>query len=320
MVGMLSSGEVPSQWFSLPKVGRSAIPTPVHLIASATSIRLTHRFRLHSLLRSYFQKLVHIRPLHKLKQGFSTIPLSTHTSICSTFFNGRDNTNDLTNEDMPNSKTSTGNSFTGRQWTNLLLALNIIVYIAQVGTQNDLILWGAKINRLIDKGQLWRLVTSSFLHANVGHLLVNCYSLNNVGPTMERLSGPKRFLAIYFTSAIASSAMSYWCSQAPAVGASGAVFGLVGSLAVFVMRHRGLVGGGKEDLKHIAYVIVLNMSIGLFSKGIDNWGHLGGLLGGAATAWLLGPAWKYEFSSTDRRRIFADKAPIFYLINRKTRS
>ncbi|KAL6184152.1 hypothetical protein ACLB2K_045556 [Fragaria x ananassa] len=179
---------------------------------------------------------------------------------------------------------------------------------------------GRAINRLIDKGQLSRLVTSAFLHANVGHLLVNCYSLNNVGPTMEKLSGSKRFLAIYFTSAIASSAMSYWCSQAPAVGASGAVFGLVGSLAVFVMRHKALVGGGKEDLKHIAYVIVLNMGIGLFSKGIDNWGHLGGLLGGAATSWLLGPAWKYEFSSTDRRRIFTDKAPIFYLINRKPRS
>ncbi|CAL2268458.1 unnamed protein product [Prunus armeniaca] len=95
-----------------------------------------------------------------------------------------------------------------------------------------------------------------------------------VGPTMEKISGPNRYLALYFASAIASSAMSYWFSEAPAVGASGAVFGLVGSLAVFVMRHRGLVGRGKEDLQHIAHVITVNMAMGFFFKGIDNWGHL----------------------------------------------
>ncbi|KAK9929347.1 hypothetical protein M0R45_026449 [Rubus argutus] len=317
---MIRSGELHGQWFSLPKVGRTAIPRPIHLIASATSLRIGQHFRLDSLLRSYFQKLAHLSPLHRFKEGFNILPLSNHTSTCFSFYNGRETSNDFTNEEMPNSKMSSKNFFSGRQWTNVLLALNIIVYMAQVATQNDLLLWGAKINRLIDKGQLWRLVTSSVLHVNVGHLLVNCYSLNNVGPTMERLSGPKRFLAIYFTSAIASSAMSYCCSQAPAVGASGAVFGLVGSLAVFVLRHRDLVGGGREDLKKIAYVIILNMAIGQLSKGIDNWGHLGGLLGGAATSWLLGPAWKYECSSTDGRRVFADKAPIFYLINRKTRS
>ncbi|CAB4315207.1 unnamed protein product [Prunus armeniaca] len=149
---------------------------------------------------------------------------------------------------------------------------------------------------------------------------VNCYSLNSVGPTMEKISGPNRYLALYFASAIASSAMSYWFSEAPAVGASGAVFGLVGSLAVFVMRHRGLVGRGKEDLQHIAHVITVNMAMGFFFKGIDNWGHFGGLLGGVATSWLLGPAWKYESPSSDGRRIFSDKAPIFYLINAKKRS
>ncbi|THF94993.1 hypothetical protein TEA_024813 [Camellia sinensis var. sinensis] len=67
--------------------------------------------------------------------------------------------------------------------------------------------------------------------------------------------------------------MSYWLCKSPSVGASGAVFGLVGSVSVFVLRHRSLVGGGKEDLQHIARVIVLNMVIGLLFKGIDNWGH-----------------------------------------------
>ncbi|KAJ0093176.1 hypothetical protein Patl1_25643 [Pistacia atlantica] len=125
--------------------------------------------------------------------------------------------------------------------------------------------------------------------------------------------------------------MSYWFSKPPAVGASGAIFGLVGSLAVFVTRHRGISGRGREDLQHIAQLIFLNMVIGLQFKGIDNWGHLveysnrclcgilmpWGLLGGTAMSWLLGPAWKYESTTQDGSRIFSDRAPFFYLINDK---
>ncbi|XP_020241675.1 RHOMBOID-like protein 10, chloroplastic isoform X2 [Asparagus officinalis] len=191
------------------------------------------------------------------------------------------------------------------------------VYVAQVASQGRLTLWGAKVNSLIDKGQLWRLATSSFLHANIAHLLVNCYSLNSIGPTVEQLSGPRRFTAVYFTSAIASTLVSYRFCQSPAVGASGAIFGLVGSLAVFVLRHRSLLGGGKQDLEEIARVIALNMVIGLVSRGIDNWGHLGGLLGGAAMSWVLGPAWKYEIKLKDGGSVFVDRPPISHFINRR---
>ncbi|MFQ6622899.1 hypothetical protein Gotur_001889 [Gossypium turneri] len=98
--------------------------------------------------------------------------------------------------------------------------------------------------------------------------MVNCYSLNSIGPTVENLSGPRRFLAVYLTSAISSAATSYWFCKAPAVGASGAIFGLVGSVAVFVMRHRYMIRDAKDNLQHIAQVI------GLMSRGIDNWGHV----------------------------------------------
>lgn len=87
---------------------------------------------------------------------------------------------------------------------------------------------------------------------------------------------------------------------------------------MFVIRHRRMIGGGKEDLQNIAKVIFLNMMIGLLTKGIDNWGHLGGLLGGVATSWFVGPAWQYGPQSHDGRRVFVDKAPIRYLTNRKT--
>ncbi|KDP38882.1 hypothetical protein JCGZ_05039 [Jatropha curcas] len=295
-------------------------PTPVNLITTAASFRLG--FLLHSPKR-----LSHLNCVPKLKDiwsekasqlngiDFLQIPNDIFASTCSYwsyFFNGGEAGKGRGIEGLSQPETSSRNSFNGRKWTNILLAVNVLVYVAQIATQGKLMLWGAKINSLIDKGQFWRLATSSLLHANIGHLMVNCYSLNSIGPTIESLSGARRYLAVYFASAIASSAASYWFCKAPAVGASGAIFGLVGSLAVFVVRHRRIVKGGKDELLHIAQVIALNMVIGVLSRGIDNWGHLGGLLGGIATSWFIGPAWKYE-SLANGRRIFVDRAPIKYL-------
>ncbi|KAL4197053.1 hypothetical protein AMTRI_Chr04g186230 [Amborella trichopoda] len=213
-------------------------------------------------------------------------------------------------------ETSSGKSSNVRIWTNVLLAVNILAYVTQIATKGKLILWGAKINSLIDKGQLWRLATSSILHANIGHLMVNSYSLNSIGPAVEGICGPKRFLAVYIASAIASSAMSYRFCKAPAVGASGAIFGLVGSFTVFILRHRSLNEGGWQDLQHIAQVIVLNLVIGTLTKGIDNWGHLGGLLGGAAMSWFVGPAWEFVHG-TGTKPVFVDRAPIRLLFHRQ---
>ncbi|KAG6651929.1 RHOMBOID-like protein 10, chloroplastic [Carya illinoinensis] len=339
---MVGSALPQPAWFHIWEVASTPTPTsrPLSLATTATSFHIGHLLRLHVsqrlelglLLHSRFQKLSCLDHVPRLKDvwrekafqfreiNFFQLSKDAVTSTYSTglsFFDGGEKRKGFRNDGVPHSKISGKNAFDGRRWTNILLAANVLVFIAQTATQGKLLLWGAKINSLIDAGQLWRLATSSFLHANVGHLMVNCYSLNSIGPNAEKISGPRRFLAVYFASAIASSAMSYWFCKAPAVGASGAIFGLVGAVAVFVMRHRQLVGGGKEDLQHIARVVVLNMTIGLLSKGIDNWGHLGGFLGGAATSWLLGPAWKYESVSKDGRRVFADRAPIFYLIQRK---
>eukprot|EP00257_Ricinus_communis_P027843 XP_025015257.1 RHOMBOID-like protein 10, chloroplastic isoform X1 [Ricinus communis] len=325
----------PIWWVQFQPVGPTPT-TPFHLIATATSLRLS--FLLHSsfklLISPIGQKLSHLCHVPRLKDiwcrkasqfkgidflQISNDVLASTTSHCLSFFNGGETGKGHGIQGAPYSEASKSNSFNGRKWTNILLAINILVFAAQFATQGKLLFWGAKVNSLIDKGQFWRLVTSSFLHANIGHLMVNSYSLNSIGPTIENLSGPRRFLAVYFTSAIASSATSYWFCKAPAVGASGAIFGLVGSLAVFVIRHRGMIRGGKEELQHIAQVILLNMVIGILSRGIDNWGHLGGLLGGVATSWFVGPAWKYEALANDGRRIFVDRPPIKYLANIKNR-
>ncbi|KAF3642536.1 RHOMBOID-like protein 10, chloroplastic isoform X1 [Capsicum chacoense] len=307
-------------------------PTSCHVITNAAALRLgnfLHR-RLHSSIVKHILFHVHGPKLKDAWHKWATLHVtgfnilqwsqdvfSAEDMSLLLFFSADDSRRKFKKFQKSYSKSSRSFFSSERKWTNIFLALNILVYIAQVATDGKLLFWGAKINSLIDKGQLWRLITSSFLHTNIVHLMVNCYSLNSVGPGVEKVSGPRRYVALYLTSAIASSAMSYWLSKAPAVGASGAIFGLVGSFAVFVLRHRGMVKGTEGDLRYIANVIVLNMAIGLLTKGIDNWGHLGGLVGGAALSWLLGPAWKIQSISNEGQRVFADTAPIFSLIRTK---
>ncbi|XP_031379906.1 RHOMBOID-like protein 10, chloroplastic isoform X2 [Punica granatum] len=296
----------------------------VHALNTASSLRLCLHLR--SLVLSSFkarlkdvwgEKALNFNGVDFLQSSRDAI-----TRTCLSFFNYSDGREGKF-KDTSVSRSSTRNSSNRRLWTNVILVLNVLwvlllstekIYAGQLATQGKMMFWGAKINSLIDKGQIWRLVTSSFLHANAVHLMINCYSLNSVGPSVETISGPRRFLTVYFTSAIASSAMSYWFSRGPAVGASGAIFGLVGSLAMFTLRHRRLIVGAEEDLKRISNVIILNMVIGLLSRDIDNWGHLGGLLGGVVASWLIGPAWKYNSMSKDGQRIFTDRAPIFFII------
>ncbi|KAG0503727.1 hypothetical protein HPP92_003799 [Vanilla planifolia] len=286
---------------------------PAHLITVSSALQFGHFVRLrcgnrlHLILCSasapikcYSAELQNIKDIwcrrpctfnyHFLKT-LSGAFLSSFSTWLS-FFNGNKSGKGYVDKHKYQVKPFKGGSINRRLWTNFLLALNALAYITQIATHGKLLLWGAKVNSLIDKGQLWRLVTSSFLHANIGHLMVNCYSLNSIGPTVEQLSGPRRFLAVYITSAVTSSLMSYYFSTSPSVGASGAIFGLVGSFSVFVLRHRSIFGGGKDEIQQIIHVIGINMVIGLLARGIDNWGHLGGLLGGAAMSWFLGPAWR----------------------------
>nr|CAB3453570.1 unnamed protein product [Digitaria exilis] len=129
-----------------------------------------------------------------------------------------------------------------RLWTNVLLAINVLAYIAQVASEGKLLMWGAK-------------VCAPF---RISHSF-NCFSLNSIGPMVEMLTGPRRFIAVYFSSALTGSLMSYRFCESPAVGASGAIFGLVGAYAVYMWRHRSYSGNARESLEHIARVVVLNM-------------------------------------------------------------
>ena len=154
-----------------------------------------------------------------------------------------------------------------------------------------LILLGAKENTLIDQGQYWRLITATFLHGNLIHIFFNGYALYALGPESERIYGTRRFLALYFLAGLGGSLASYVFSPAPSVGASGAIFGLIGGLGIFFYLSRKTLGEfARAQVQSMAAIALINLLIGFSAQGvIDNWGHLGGLVAGVIAGAALAP-------------------------------
>src|SRR5699024_2092439 len=134
----------------------------------------------------------------------------------------------------------------------------------------------------------WRIVTSGFLHAGIFHIALNMYALWIVGPFLEKMLGRWRFIALYFLSLIGGSLAVVAFSAGPAVdswyqgvvGASGAVFGLFGAIAL-VLRHTG------RNAQQILVVIGLNVVISFVIAGISWQAHLGGLITGGVLGLLF---------------------------------
>lgn len=196
-----------------------------------------------------------------------------------------------------------------------LLGLNILMYGLQVATQDAITAWGAKVNQLIVAGQYWRLITPAFFHGNLMHLAVNCYSLYNIAPALERLCGSKRLVVTYMVAAVAGNIASFYGSAAPSLGASGAVFGLGGALAMYFYQNKSLYGKRSDYvLKQLWQTLLINMAYGFANPRIDNWGHAGGLVGGAVVAYMLGPTLKL-IETKSGKRYLTDCPPIPLLAN-----
>jgi len=151
------------------------------------------------------------------------------------------------------------------------------------------IIFGAKVNALITEGEYWRLVTPIFLHGGIVHLLVNSYSLYAVGPTIERMFGGIKFIVIYLFAGIIGNVASFLFTphpQIPSVGASGAIFGLVGALGYVAQKNRNTFG--RSLGMNILIIIIYNLAYGFSRSGIDNSAHIGGLIGGYLLALIVG--------------------------------
>ncbi len=180
--------------------------------------------------------------------------------------------------------------YANKSWlTYILIGLNILVWLIirllsfRSGQDYGNLLepFGAKVNSLIMQGQYWRFITPMFLHANEIHLAVNCYSLFIVGSQVERLFGRRRFLLIYFIAGILGNIVSFGFSIRPAVGASGAIFGLIGAMLFFAIKRPSLLKSGFGA--NLITTIVINLGYGFMNSQIDNSAHLGGLAGGFLT-------------------------------------
>jgi membrane associated rhomboid family serine protease len=178
---------------------------------------------------------------------------------------------------------------TGFVVTNALIVVNVLVYLVQAtggGTltnpSGEIFFRGYLSADKVADGEWWRLVTSAFLHGSPLHLFFNMLMLWWFGRTLEALLGRGRFLAVYFLSILAGSAGALLVSPTVAtIGASGAVFGILGA-GLVLERNRIAVFGGSA-----LFVVLLNLAF-TFAVGYVSIGaHVGGLIGGALTVLVL---------------------------------
>ena len=148
---------------------------------------------------------------------------------------------------------------------------------------------GARINSEILAGQLWRLLTPALLHGSFPHIFLNMYALYSLGAGLERYFGHRRFLILYALGAFAGNVASFLFTNGYSVGASTAIFGLIGAEGVFFYQNRKLFGEeARRAIGNVIFVAAINLFVIGSLPFIDNWGHIGGLLGGAAFAWFGG--------------------------------
>ena len=180
--------------------------------------------------------------------------------------------------------------------TFILLGLNVLIFLLMElsgGSKNPdvLLSFGASYGPYIRRGEYWRLVMPMFLHIGILHLLLNTAALFVLGRILESVYGYGRFTLLYVACGMGSSFLSMTLSSSVSAGASGAIFGIAGAMLATGYLHRAAVprrwrrsfGGG------ILPLIAINLILGYRIPGIDNWGHLGGLITGIVLSALIAP-------------------------------
>jgi rhomboid protease GluP len=199
--------------------------------------------------------------------------------------------------------------------TYTLIAINVLVFIIRALSpqlDDQIFTWGANHPPDILLGaQYYRLLTSMFLHAGIyadafgtldlvgaTHIIFNMYVLYAVGQSMERLFGHARFLVIYLLGGLTGAVLSTLLNSANtySVGASGAVFAIIGAEFIYLYHHRKLMGeAGRQRRQSLIIFGIMNLAVGFLSALpgsnmlIDNWAHIGGLAGGLILSWFISP-------------------------------
>lgn len=168
----------------------------------------------------------------------------------------------------------------------MFLIINALIRMTDMDELAVITLLGAKDNALIATGEYWRLITPIFLHSGLLHLFFNCYALLIWGPMVEKLYGRFKFVILYIVAGMVGCLLSYVMSINPSIGASGSIFGVLGALLYFRQRWKDAF---KRFFGPSLFIIIgFNLFYGFTSSGIDNWGHIGGLVGGFLAGNALG--------------------------------
>jgi membrane associated rhomboid family serine protease len=179
---------------------------------------------------------------------------------------------------------------TGAIVTKTLVAANILVYVITAAQGNGLNSPGGSLftkwylfGPAVANGDWWRLITSAFLHGSLLHIAFNMYFLWFVGSPVEQALGRGRFVLVYLVSGLAGSAGALvYTPRSPTVGASGAIFGILGAALILERQRNYVLGGSALGL------IVINLILGfVLSSNISIGGHIGGLIGGALCTMVL---------------------------------
>jgi rhomboid protease GluP len=187
--------------------------------------------------------------------------------------------------------------------TYALVAINVGIFALMLIDQNfalKLLDWGANDpEAVLRNGEYYRLFTAMFLHGSLLHILFNATVLYSFGTSLERIMGHVRFAAIYFLGGLGGSVASIVLGAAHdvrSVGASGAIFAIIGAEYIFLHQHRKLLGEtGAARRRSLLILGLMNLVFGVATTlgngamRIDNWGHIGGLIGGLVLAWFINP-------------------------------
>lgn len=174
--------------------------------------------------------------------------------------------------------------------TAALVGINVLVYLVTVAQGGGLNTPGGKLfdqgllyGNGVAQGDYWRLFTVMFLHAGVVHIAFNMFALWWLGSVVEQLIGPVRFFLVYVSSGLAGSAGALLLTKPyiPTVGASGAIFGILGALLILEYIQTGSLAGQAMTM------IVINLALTAAIPGISIGGHLGGLAGGIVGTFAL---------------------------------
>jgi rhomboid protease GluP len=187
-----------------------------------------------------------------------------------------------------------------------ILGVSVVVSFLALQPEGSDLLRLLELDKGLGNGEWWRLLSPVLVHGSLLHLAFNMYFLYLVGPLVEQLYGSARFLLLYVLTAATASLASFLLGPGPSVGASGALFGLCGVLLIGRALHRPVLRGQQRALmSQIGFLVVINLALGFglntFGGNVDNFAHLGGLLGGLWLGLLIPPVGAGEIPVLGRR-------------------